>query len=109
MERPPADPAKLLSAWAEWEAGDVTAGRAVANLKTGMFRDVIEHVAGDPASRAPEGADVTAGLASWMEWETGSLPPEPLLVALREDGVRPLLESLAEAAAAAAAAGDPGA
>ncbi len=100
MDRPPADPAKLLSAWAEWEAGEVTPGRAVANLKTGMFRDVIEHVAGDPEARAPEGTDVTAGLASWMEWETGTLPPEPLLAALSKDGVRPLLESLAQAAAA---------
>ncbi len=98
MDRPPADPVKLLGAWTEWETDEVTAGRAVANLKTGGVRDVIEHVAGAPGALAPEGTDMTAALASWMEWETGTLPPEPLLETLRDDGLRTLLEGLARTA-----------
>lgn len=105
MDRPPADPAKLLSAWSEWETDEVTPGRAVANLKTGGLRDVVEHLAGDPDASAPDGCDVTTMLASWMEWEVGSLPPLPLVEGLRDAGMRPLLESLVQAAGAATSAG----
>ena len=34
MERPPADPAKLLALWNDWETGEETPGRVMANLKT---------------------------------------------------------------------------
>lgn len=47
MERPPADPAKLLAKWMEWEKGDVTPGRLLADLKTGGMRDILEHLAGE--------------------------------------------------------------
>ncbi|MDA8300046.1 MAG: hypothetical protein M0005_00520 [Actinomycetota bacterium] len=59
MELPPPDPAKLLEAWMEWERGEVTPGRAIANLKTGGLRQVLESLAGaggpdeETASRAP--------------------------------------------------------
>jgi hypothetical protein len=49
MDRPPPDPVKLLSIWMEWEKGDTTPGRVMADLKTAGLRDVLEHLA-DPAS-----------------------------------------------------------
>lgn len=45
MERPPADPVKLLSSWMEWEKGESTPGRVMADLKTGGLRDLLEHLA----------------------------------------------------------------
>jgi len=45
MEVPPPDPAKLLQSWMEWERGDVTPGRVMANLKTGGLRDLLERLA----------------------------------------------------------------
>ena len=51
MERPPADPAKLLAQWMEWERGDQPPGRVLANLKTGGLRDLLEHLA-DPSAES---------------------------------------------------------
>jgi hypothetical protein len=45
-ERPPPDPAKLLAFWMEWEKGEATPGRVMANLKTGGLRELLEQVAG---------------------------------------------------------------
>lgn len=52
MERPPADPAKLLASWMEWENGVITPGRVMADLKTGGLRDVLEHLASVAADEA---------------------------------------------------------
>ena len=41
-DRPPADPAKLLSFWMEWERGEELPGRVLANLKTGGLRELLE-------------------------------------------------------------------
>ena len=49
MEIPPPDPDKLLAAWMEWERGDVTPGRAMANLKTGGLRDLLESISSSAA------------------------------------------------------------
>jgi hypothetical protein len=49
MDRPPADPAKLLATWMDWEAGVLTPGRVMADLKTGGLRDVLEHLAAQAA------------------------------------------------------------
>ncbi|HMK96619.1 MAG TPA: hypothetical protein VK425_03670 [Acidimicrobiales bacterium] len=71
MEIPPADPDKLLAAWMEWERGDVTPGRAMANLKTGGLRQLLESFSGNatPSPRAGDSpaADEVAGgqSASW--------------------------------------------
>lgn len=46
MERPPADPAKLLSLWNEWETGQETPGRVMANLKTAGLPDLLEQLVG---------------------------------------------------------------
>lgn len=104
MDRPPADPAKLLSAWTEWEMGETPPGRTASNLKTGGFRDVLEHLAAEVGSAAPGGADATRLLAVWMEWETGETPPAAVMAALAGAGGRGLLDALVAAAAGVAAA-----
>lgn len=45
MELPPADPNKLLAAWMEWEQGESTPGRVMADMKTAGLRQVLEHLA----------------------------------------------------------------
>jgi hypothetical protein len=44
MEVPPPDANKLLQSWMEWERGDVTPGRVMANLKTGGLRQLLEEL-----------------------------------------------------------------
>ena len=44
-DRPPPDPSKLLAGWMEWERGETTPGRVMANLKTGGLRDLLEQLA----------------------------------------------------------------
>ena len=46
LDRPPADPAKLLAQWMEWERGEATPGRVMANLKTAGMRELLERLAG---------------------------------------------------------------
>jgi hypothetical protein len=51
MDRPPPDPAKLLSLWMEWERAETPPGRLVSNLKTAGLRDLLESLAaGDPVA-----------------------------------------------------------
>jgi hypothetical protein len=50
MDRPPADPAKLLGYWMEWERGETTPGRVMANLKTAGLRELLEQLAGAEGS-----------------------------------------------------------
>jgi hypothetical protein len=42
VEVPAPDANKLLASWMEWERGDVTPGRVMANLKTGGLRELLE-------------------------------------------------------------------
>jgi hypothetical protein len=42
MELPEPDSSKLLQSWMEWERGEVTPGRVMANLKTGGMRQLLE-------------------------------------------------------------------
>lgn len=51
MDRPPPDPLKLLDIWMQWEKGDSTPGRVMADLKTAGMRQVLEHLA-DPSTVA---------------------------------------------------------
>jgi hypothetical protein len=44
MDRPPPDPAKLLTAWMEWERGETPPGRTLATMKTGGLRDLLEQL-----------------------------------------------------------------
>ena len=43
-DRPPADPAKLLSLWMEWERGETPPGRVMSNLKTAGLRELLEQL-----------------------------------------------------------------
>ncbi len=58
MERPPADPVKLLARWMEWEKGDVPPGRLLADLKIGGMREVLEHLANEARAEANAGPPV---------------------------------------------------
>lgn len=102
MERPPADPAKQLAAWTEWETGEELPGRVLSNLKTGGLRVVLDHMAAEGPAGGAGKADVTTLLEAWMEWETGTTAPQPVALRLSEAGLRPLLESLVDPAAAPA-------
>lgn len=54
MERPPADPSKLLADWMEWERGETPPGKVISNLKTHGMRELLESLA------ASQGADASA-------------------------------------------------
>ncbi len=41
FERPAPDLNKLIAAWEEWERGEETPGRVLANLKTAGLGDVL--------------------------------------------------------------------
>jgi hypothetical protein len=62
METPPPDPAKLLGYWEEWERGETTPGRVMANLKTGGLPQLLHQLVGPERPGAGEGvADSAAG------------------------------------------------
>jgi len=50
METLPPDPAKLLGYWEEWERGETTPGRVLANLKTAgmprLLRELVDSTSG---------------------------------------------------------------
>jgi hypothetical protein len=45
FERPAPDLAKLITAWEEWERGEQTPGRVLANLKTAGLGEVLAQLA----------------------------------------------------------------
>ena len=83
MDRPPPEPAKLLSQWEAWERGNELPGRTMANLKTGEARVLLE-AAGEEAAEM---------LAAWTRWEKGQSVPAEVLSALKEGGMRDFLAS----------------
>jgi hypothetical protein len=50
METPPPDPARLLGYWEEWERGEVTPGRVMANLKTAGLPQLLRSLADGAAA-----------------------------------------------------------
>lgn len=44
MDTPPIDPEKLLAHWNEWETGEATPGRVMANLKTAGLPEVLQRL-----------------------------------------------------------------
>lgn len=44
VDRPPAEPAKLLAYWMEWEKGETPPGRVMSNLKTAGMKEILEHL-----------------------------------------------------------------
>ena len=83
MDRPPPEPAKLLSQWEAWERGDELPGRTMANLKTGEARVLLEAA----------GEEAAGMLAAWTRWEKGQSVPAEVLSALEEGGMREFLAS----------------
>ena len=83
-ERPPPEPARLLTAWDAWERGEELPGRTMANLKTGGARELLE---------APDAAP--ALLEAWMKWEKAQLLPADVLAVLGDAGIRQLFADLA--------------
>ncbi|HUF31712.1 MAG TPA: hypothetical protein VMN58_00715 [Acidimicrobiales bacterium] len=53
--RPLPDPVKLLDQWMEWEKGDETPGRVMANLKTGGMKELLSSLAQAQEAAAAEG------------------------------------------------------
>jgi len=64
MDRPLPDPTKLLAQWMEWERGESTPGRVMANLKTGGLRLLLEDLAGDAGPEVTVPVDPEAA-ESW--------------------------------------------
>ena len=83
MDRPPPEPAKLLSQWEAWERGDELPGRTMANLKTGDARALLEAA----------GEESAALLEAWVLWEKGKSVPAEVLAALKEGGMRDFLSA----------------
>jgi hypothetical protein len=65
MDRPPPDPAKLLDQWMEWERGEATPGRVMANMKTGGLRDLLEAAIAARANAAASAA-ATDEATAWQ-------------------------------------------
>jgi hypothetical protein len=57
MDRPPPNPAKLLEIWMEWERGESTPGRVIADLKIGGMRDILEQLASSVEEQRPEAGE----------------------------------------------------
>ena len=47
MDQLAPDPSKLLGFWEEWERGEQTPGRVMANLKTGRLPDLLRRLVED--------------------------------------------------------------
>jgi hypothetical protein len=52
MEIPPPDPEKLLATWMEWERGESTPGRVMADLKTGGMPELLKALVERRAARS---------------------------------------------------------
>ena len=51
-DRPGPDASKLLEQWMEWERGEETPGRVLANLKTGGMPELLQSLVGGDDSDA---------------------------------------------------------
>jgi hypothetical protein len=48
MDTPPPDPEKILAYWTEWEKGEATPGRVMANLKTAGLPVLLQQLIDGP-------------------------------------------------------------
>ena len=48
FEPPRPDPSKILAFWMEWERGETTPGRTIANLKTAGLRELLDSLVAHP-------------------------------------------------------------
>jgi hypothetical protein len=49
---PPADPAKLLAYWDEWERGETPPGKVISNLKTAGLPELLQALASQRVEEA---------------------------------------------------------
>ena len=76
MELPPPDPAKMLRSWMEWERGEATPGRAMANLKTAGLRQLLENYAAEAETGQTETGQTGSGQAGSGEDSPGRDGPD---------------------------------
>jgi hypothetical protein len=50
MDAPPPDTSRLLAFWNEWERGEASPGRAIANLKTAGLPVLLKRLAAEAAA-----------------------------------------------------------
>jgi hypothetical protein len=60
MDRPSPNPTKLLEIWMEWERGESTPGRVLADLKIGGLRDILEQLASAAEDHPLEATEETS-------------------------------------------------
>ena len=60
MDHLPGDPRELLRLWLEWEQGEATPGRTLANLKTAGMRELLDQLAAAAAAAVPSGGGEAA-------------------------------------------------
>ena len=65
MEKPPPNPAKLLSAWMEWERGELPPGRTLADLKIAGMRELLEELAAAATPGEPAGDAEAPSSEAW--------------------------------------------
>jgi hypothetical protein len=51
-EKPAPEPVKLLAHWMEWEKGESTPGRVMADLKKAGMRDLLDQLAAEAEAAA---------------------------------------------------------
>lgn len=90
FERPPAEPAKIISAWATWTSGDELPGRTMADLKIAGLDVVLADLASDNDS-------AESLFEHWTAWEKGRSTPQHALAELSEHGLGDLIDALAAA------------
>jgi hypothetical protein len=75
MEVPAPDPSKLLQSWMEWERGEVTPGRVMANMKTGGLRRLLEELSNPDRAPSARPGDAASPAAPDAPEPAGGQPP----------------------------------
>lgn len=65
MDPPAPDPKKLLNSWMEWERGESTPGRIMADLKTGGLRVLLEEIVASNPVPAAVGEEPAPSEEAW--------------------------------------------
>jgi hypothetical protein len=50
MDTLPPDPNKLLTAWMQWEKGEIAPGKLLSELKTAGLPDLLRSLVGEPVA-----------------------------------------------------------
>lgn len=92
IERTPSDPVRLLDHWREAAAGDITAGRIVANLKQAGMPEFLSSTLTGLQDAGADTTEIAVIIDAWSQWERGKLPPQPLLDAMADAGIEGFFE-----------------